>query len=364
MAEKITVIEDNADVRNNIKEILEAEGYQVSIAENGEIGLEIIKRNQPHLVICDIMMPEMDGYQVLEKIRVNPTIAATPFVFLTAKTSKEDLSRGMELGADDYIMKPFTIEELISRIRIRLDKRKEVLRRSEEKLKKLTDNLGLPITKEISSPLKTINAISEMIMTEHFNMDKSEIVEFVTLVNKAGLDLKNIVSKTVNYYQIEKLVNDKEAFEALKNEQVVDTQAVLKEVLEVVAENYQRASDAVSSIEQGSIAIPKDYFSQAIKELLSNAFAYSTKGSMVKVVSGIDGDKYQVTISDEGMGMTDDQINNILAFGASSEGASEGGVGLGLYNAKKIVEVFGGSLTFNAQKGIGTVVKVTLPVYS
>ena len=359
MSEKITVIEDNEDVRNNVKEILETEGYEVSLAENGEIGLEVIRRTQPHLVICDIMMPEMDGYEVLEKMRKNPAIAATPFVFLTAKTSKDDLSKGMELGADDYIMKPFTIDELVSRVRMRLERRKEVIQRSEQKLKNITEHLGLPITKEINTPLKTINAMSELIMMEHFNMEKSELVEFVSLINKAGLELRDIVGKTVNYYQIEKLEHDAKLFNELKEKATQGSKEVLTTLISSIAAEFQRSSDTMTSLEDADLSIPQDYFAQALKEVLNNAFKYSTKGSMIKVVSGIDAKRLKIKISDEGMGMSDEQIAGIQAF---SSDENSGGLGLGLINAKKIIELFDGSISFSSQKGIGTTVQISIPV--
>ena len=358
MSEKITVIEDNEDVRNNVKEILETEGYEVSLAENGEIGLEMIRRTQPHLVICDIMMPEMDGYEVLENMRKNPAIASTPFIFLTAKTSKGDLSRGMELGADDYIMKPFTIDELVSRVKMRLERRKEVLERSEQKLKNITEQLGLPVTKEISTPLKTINAMSELIMMEHFNMEKSELVEFVSLINKAGLELRDIVGKTVNYYQIEKLSNDEESQSALKEQVTQGSKEVISMIVSQIASENQRSSDVMNSLEEADLAIPQDYFAQALKEVLNNAFKYSTKGSMIKVLSGIDSNRLKVKITDEGMGMSDDQIANIQAFSSTSESS---GLGLGLINAKKIIELFNGSISISSKKGIGTTVQISVP---
>ncbi len=359
MSEKITVIEDNEDVRNNVREILEAEGYEVSLAENGEIGVETIRRTQPHLVLCDIMMPEMDGYEVLEAMRKNPAIAATPFVFLTAKTSKDDLSKGMELGADDYIMKPFTIDELVSRVKMRLERRKEVLERSEQKLKNITEHLGLPITKEITGLMKTINAMSELIMMEHFNMEKSELVEFVSLINKAGLDLRDVVGKTVNYYQIEKLELNPELLQDLQKQSTQGAKEVMNTILNTLAQENNRTSDAMSSLEDANLAVPQDYFAQAIKEILSNAFKYSTRGTLVKMVSGVDGKRYVVKISDEGVGMSDEQIASIQAFHSSDD--EEGGLGLGLINAKKIIEVFDGTISFSAQKGIGTTVKISVP---
>jgi CRP/FNR family transcriptional regulator, cyclic AMP receptor protein len=119
---KILLIEDNEDVRNNTAEILELSSYKVIVAENGKTGIEKAIRNEPDLIICDIMMPVLDGYGVLHAVHKNETIKNTPFIFLTAKTERNDIRKGMELGADDYITKPFTGTELLNAVDSRIKK--------------------------------------------------------------------------------------------------------------------------------------------------------------------------------------------------------------------------------------------------
>jgi len=119
---KILLIEDNPDVRDNTAEILELSNYEVIVAENGKIGVEKALQNLPDLIICDIMMPVLDGYGVLHAVHKNDTIKNTPFIFLTAKTERGDFRKGMELGADDYISKPFSGTELLNAVDSRLKK--------------------------------------------------------------------------------------------------------------------------------------------------------------------------------------------------------------------------------------------------
>src|SRR5664279_5209870 len=122
MKKAILVIDDNADIRENTAEILELAGYKTFTAENGKKGVEIALREKPELVVCDIMMPELDGYGVLHLIRKNPETIHIPFIFLTAKTERSDFRKGMEMGADDYITKPFEDIELLNAVEIRLKK--------------------------------------------------------------------------------------------------------------------------------------------------------------------------------------------------------------------------------------------------
>lgn len=119
---KILLIEDNEDIRENTSEILELSNYKVITAENGKIGVEKAIEHVPDLIICDIMMPELDGYGVLHAIQKNEAIKNIPFIFLTAKTERSDFRKGMELGADDYITKPFDGTELLNAVDRRLKK--------------------------------------------------------------------------------------------------------------------------------------------------------------------------------------------------------------------------------------------------
>ena len=116
----ILLIDDNAPIRENAAELLTLAGYAVLAAENGQLGVAMALATRPDLVVCDILMPELDGYGVLQIFNQNPQLAGVPFIFLTAKTERADLRRGMELGADDYLTKPFNKAELLSTIGGRL----------------------------------------------------------------------------------------------------------------------------------------------------------------------------------------------------------------------------------------------------
>ena len=118
----VLVIDDNPDIRENTAEILELAGYKTFTAENGKKGVELALKEKPDVIVCDIMMPDLDGYGVLHLLRKNPQSQQIPFIFLTAKTERTDFRKGMEMGADDYITKPFGDIELLNAIETRLKK--------------------------------------------------------------------------------------------------------------------------------------------------------------------------------------------------------------------------------------------------
>jgi CRP-like cAMP-binding protein/CheY-like chemotaxis protein len=139
MNKKVLIIEDNNDIRENVVEILELAGYEVYAAGNGKTGVDLAIKNTPDIVLCDIMMPELDGYGVLYMLNKYPETAAIPFIFLTAKAERADLRKGMEMGADDYLTKPFDDMELLTAIESRLKKKEAQETFYSKSLDKLTN---------------------------------------------------------------------------------------------------------------------------------------------------------------------------------------------------------------------------------
>lgn len=135
MAKKILIIEDQAPMRRNVALMLELEGYKVCTAENGRVGVETARQQHPDLILCDVMMPELDGYGVVQTLRDDPDFENTPFIFLTARSEKSDVRIGMNFGADDYLTKPVVRDDLLAAVQTRLA-------RAESLQKRLADSGG------------------------------------------------------------------------------------------------------------------------------------------------------------------------------------------------------------------------------
>ena len=143
---KVLVIEDSHEISDNIVEILELADYEVAVAKNGKQGVEMAMSDLPDVILCDIMMPELDGYGVLYMLSKNIDSASIPFIFLTAKAERVDFRKGMEMGADDYLTKPFDDIELLNAIEIRLEKKRkqeEFYSKSLQSIEKLSAGNGL-----------------------------------------------------------------------------------------------------------------------------------------------------------------------------------------------------------------------------
>jgi two-component system alkaline phosphatase synthesis response regulator PhoP len=160
----VLVIEDELTVRESLVDLLEIEGFRAIAADNGKTGLKIALTEHPDLILCDISMPGLDGFGVLQKLRENPDTGTIPFVFLTARTTKVEFRRGMELGADDYLFKPFTMDELLSAIAARLTKQAALIQQLSTPTTELptiaaNDGLLNYFYQELRNPLSTLNLI-------------------------------------------------------------------------------------------------------------------------------------------------------------------------------------------------------------
>jgi len=360
---KILVIEDTENVRENIVEILESENYEVYSAENGKIGVDLALNIQPNLVLCDIMMPVMDGYETLKELRKHVSTATTPFIFLSAKNTPQDLRVGMELGADDYIPKPFTMEELIGGVASRIKRSAEFIEKSEKKLNELTKNMGTPITEVINEPLKAVIGFSKMLMTEYPNMEKFEMAEFNQLIFKAGMKLRIVVGKSFLFYQLQSIEINPTDLTIKQKEVSKGIKSMAESRISELATDNRRANDISVSMEDADLQLPAEYFLSAISEITENAMLYSPKRTDIRVVGGIEGNNYIITIRDEGLGMTSDQISKIGAYQKFQEDLEgKSGVGLGLINTKKIMDLFNGSFVIKSNLGIETTIRLSFPI--
>lgn len=176
---KILIIEDEDTILQNVIDLLQAEKFEAIGAEEGQLGIQLALNYKPDLILCDIMMPDIDGYTVLTELQKQPLLAHIPFIFMTAKVEREDLRLGMELGADDYITKPFTPVELLSAIRARMKKQQQYssqYNEERERAKALKQKIGeleqlsqtreellVRVTEELRDPMSNISLAIQML---------------------------------------------------------------------------------------------------------------------------------------------------------------------------------------------------------
>lgn len=361
---KILVIEDAEPLRNDIIEMLTFEGFEVLGAENGVIGVELARKFQPNLIICDIMMPQLDGYGVLNALRRDQNTMMVPFIFLTAKTDRTDIRYGMGLGADDYLTKPFIASELLDTIKARLEKQQTFVEMAERKLKELSVSIITALPHELRTPLNTIVGFSDMLITEAQRLNPEQVSEWALHINLAAQRLYRLVENYLMYVRAEIITHNRAEMEALKAKFVDHPDAVIQFHAMHKAQQAKRESDIQVNIGKSErIQIADHDLGKIIEELTDNALKFSSFGSTIHITTSVDHAHYVIQITDQGRGMTKEQIESIGAYMQFERWFYEQqGSGFGLIIVKRLVELYGGQLMLDSEVDQGTKVIVRLPI--
>ena len=190
---KILVIDDEEWLREMIQLALRQKGYDVVEAENGEVGIEKARKILPDLILCDVNMEKVDGYLTLSSLRGDPSTAAIPFILMTGLADNAGMRHGMELGADDYLPKPFTIDALYAAVEARIKKAQALRDEAEKKLADLRDNISMMLPHELRTPLNGILAYGEILSTESETLQPAEIAEMGQIIHESGKRLERLI---------------------------------------------------------------------------------------------------------------------------------------------------------------------------
>lgn len=364
----ILVIEDDPLIRESIQDVLELEGYQILAASNGSMGLQKATEILPDLILCDIAMPEMDGYAVLQQVRQNAVTRAIPFVFLTARTGRADLRYGMNLGADDYVTKPCTAADLLGAITSQFQKQSTVKKQIEDKLNNLRSNIALFLPHEFYTPLNGILGFSELLVQDYATLDRSEIHEIAEAVQASALRLHHLIQNFLLYTKLELLTHHPEQLQALQNQVVSNPTAVIQTIATQAAAQANRSADLScqfcgAELLSLKLALPEAYLRKLVAEVIDNAFKFSEPQTPVVVQTQQQAHQIELRVSNQGRGMTAAQIASVGAYMQFDRQAYEQqGSGLGLIIIKRITELFQGQLQIESQPGVETTLRIRLPL--
>lgn len=364
---KILVIEDELNIRESLAELLELKDYEVITAQNGQEGIINAIKHTPDLILCDVMMPIFDGYQVLSLIRKNKTLANTPFLFLTAKTSKEEIREGMSLGADDYLTKPFTSKELFNAVEVRLSRSTDQNKELKRKLQHFSNQFSASNYHEINTPLTGVISTSRFLLENYASMDMKDIEEMLQMIVVSGERLHRTFNNTTlgNQILMAKLSGDTAQLAIFAEGTTSSCYEMLNEIISEITSKYNREKDFTSSIfkTDATLDIPKEYFEKVIFEVLDNAFKFSNSGSPIHLNAAITEDGYTITITDNGRGFKTGAIRKIDAFQQFDRLYYEQqGSGIGLFLAKSLTEINNGSFHIKSKFEEFTEVKITFKI--
>jgi signal transduction histidine kinase len=360
---KVLVIEDEELIRENILDLLEAEDFEGLGAENGRIGVEIAKTEIPDLILCDVMMPQLDGYGVLEQLRSDPKTAMIPFIFLTAKAEKNDLRSGMELGADDYLTKPCLPDELLKAINTRLDKQARIKQASQGQLDELRESITRSLPHELRTPLNGIMGFAELMIYEAEDLKPEEIREMAEQILVSGKRLHRLIQNFLLYADLELASKNSDRINQWRSQSTDSIRDTVEEAISTTADQWERLSDLKYQLEDAPVQIEVTQLHKLVQEIIENAFKFSPAGSPVQVTTKVKDNSVILTIINSGRGMSPEQIEQVGAYMQFNRKLHEQqGSGLGLAIAKRIAQIHQGDLTIASIPDQETTITITLPV--
>lgn len=331
MLQNIVVIEDNDIIRENMVDILTLHSFNTFAYSDGNIALQEIKKIKPDLILCDIMMPALPGYKVLESLKSDVNTSTIPFIFITSKSEKNDIRMGMDLGANDYLTKPFTIKELMGTVNARLERAAQEKINQTQKL----DDLSHIISHEYNTPLNGILGLSELLVNAQHNVSKEEVIAYLQSINQAGKRLKETNERLLNFIHIEKIATNKNS----NTVSIKKALAYIDEITVTIAARHKRelSHKITYSINNQELQIlNSDCFFIVVTELLDNCFRYAPNHSLIEIDLIESGNRLQLKTINTG--------NLDLEVATSEAGlkkyfATKNGFGIGLYMIEKINKI-------------------------
>lgn len=360
---KILIIDDEKNVVENIAGILHFEGFSVKCSLDGLDGINAAQRERPDIILCDIQMPELDGYEVLKKLKENHALCDIPFIFLTARTEKSDYRAGMELGADDYLTKPFSRDELLNAINSRLVSHEQKKQRYRQSLDELRSSISYSMPHEYFTPLSIIIGNIELLEQMLDSLNKTEVFEIINEIKTAARRLHRLLENMRLYAELELLhSNEKKKKNVIKLE-AISMKKIITDLTASFKQDSERGSDILVNAEDAFVYVDEKYLSKAIFEVINNAISFSASCTKINIVANVVRNEYILRIKDAGRGMTLEQISKVGAYMQFERKFYEQqGFGLGLTLAKKIIELFSGKLIIESEYGKSTTITFSIPL--
>jgi two-component system sensor histidine kinase/response regulator len=360
---RILVIDDEEWLREMIRLVLNQRGYDVIEAGNGKDGIASARRDLPDLILCDVNMDRAGaGYTTLSTLRSEVATASIPFILMTGLADASGMRHGMELGADDYLPKPFKTEELFAAVETRLKKAQTIRDEAERKLANLRDNLSFMLPHEMRTPLNGIISNAEILASCAETLRPEEIVEMGNEIQSSSQRLERLIENFLIYAQLELIASDPKHGNLLGTGQVNETAMLIEKVATTQAGAAKRGSDLRLDVKDFSVRMSEQYFTKVVSELVQNAFKFSNMGSAVHISFSQENEQSIFTVKDRGHGFSPEQLNRIGAYMQfERKMKDQQGLGLGLAIARRLVELHGGTLGIESEKECGTTVTVKLP---
>lgn len=367
----ILIVDDIPKNLQVLSNILNKEGFNIAFASNGDQALMSISEVKPDLILLDIMMPEVDGYEVADKLKSNKETSEIPIIFLTGKAETEDIVKGFKHGAVDYITKPFNSVELISRVNTHLSLKlsKDELHRKNNELqlirKELEETIASKdkffsiISHDLKGPFSGFLGLSGMLADEYEDLTGEEIANIGVSLNSAANRLFSLLENLLNWSRTQ-LGRMEYAPYSIKLNEIVD-----KNIKIQLQTAQSKGIQLINEIKNDYLVYAdENMLNTILRNLISNAIKFTDKDGYVKVYAESEEDFMVIYVEDNGLGMKKSAKEKIFRIDSkySTHGTNnEKGTGLGLILCKELVETQGGKISFESEENKGTKFYFSIP---
>lgn len=355
------------DVPKNIQvvaNILQPRGYRMAFAQDGKTALRMIGDAPFDLVLLDVMMPGLDGFAVCEELKKDPELREIPVIFLTARSETEDIVKGFEKGAVDYVTKPFNSAELLARVKTHLElkRSREQLAAANSELEELNatkDKFFSIIAHDLRNPIQALLLSSELLKANFQRMETRKVESYIEKFSENSNHIADLLENLLTWSR-----SQRGKIQCLPSQTMVAP--VISESLDPLREHASRKNIRLVSQVEADISgfFDRQMVSTVCRNLISNAIKFTPGGGEVTVSADSSGENLEITVSDTGVGIPADKIDGLFSVGAqeSSKGtAGEKGTGLGLILCKEFTEKNNGSIRVRSQLDSGSAFTVSLP---
>lgn len=360
--EKILIVDDSPQILCVISEVLTVNGYEVITADTGKNALDHLTKRTPDIIICDVIMPEMDGYQVYSEIQNNPDWSTIPFLFLTALSSQTDIRIAKEMGCDDYIVKPFDPEELLASVRGRLTNLQRRKVSLESNMKTYRKRVIQTLSHEFRTPLVAISTGTELLIEQFERMTPANIKKLLNAIRRGGLRLEELVENFIILQQVES-GKAEESFRRFHNH--TDLGSITRRALEDIASVHSTSVIrlTIDPNENGlNVDLFEAHYRAAFKRILDNAIKFGGKNNPVDVTVGSNHDFVWTKVRDYGPGLPEgtDELVQQMFIQINREKNEQQGCGLGLSIASAYAHINKGEIIFCKPLDGGSGLEVSL----
>jgi two-component system sensor histidine kinase/response regulator len=362
----ILAIEDEPAMLELIALLLEEEGHQVLRADSGEAALACLEEHSPDLIVSDVMMPGIDGFGLYEQVHTRADWSRIPFIFLTAKGERSDVRRGMELGADDYLVKPFEPEELLAAVNVRLARANEAKAAMDRVGASLQQKIIQTLTHEFRTPLALVIGYTDLLESSGPDMDEDEFQTTLHGLHSGAQRLMGLVEDFLLVSQLQTGAIASAARQERRRTEEPDQvvrQIMMQYERQAAARNVSLVTDL--GARGAVIAAGQRDLEEMVRRLVDNAIKFSkSQGGRISATTRRDGSFWTLEIADRGIGIRQEALSWIFdAFRqVDRDQMEQQGTGIGLNIVRGLAEAYGGHVDVESQPGVGSTFSVWLPL--